>query len=185
MKSLSTLLLLLLLVTASAQNSNVEVRQRAGSEIVKIFFKTEDMVDISIKLKSQRGKTLFSEKMYADGFMKPYNLENLPNGNYYFEIGYGEELVEKPILLGTPKLAKVKKEKKPKAKEEEKVLIAQNNSSNIKISLIDEGIEAISIFFYLEGTDEFEYFYWEPSGNNEYSYDLDRLNAEQIRVGDF
>jgi len=182
MRFLSTFILLFAFGAVAAQESNVEVRQQAGTEVFKVFFQTEDMVDVSIKLKSQKGKTLFAEKMYADGFMKPYNLQNLPNGNYYFEIGFEENLVEKPFILGTPKVAKVKKDRRVKAKDIEKVLIAQNETSKVKISLIDENIEAVSIFFYLEGTDEFEYFYWEPSGKNEYSYDLDRLNAEQIRV---
>ncbi len=179
MRKLFVVILLSVCIWANAQTA--EVLAHPGSEVFKVVFQSPELTSVKVELQSQRGKTLLTQEVSSQGFMKPYNLQNLPNGNYKFIIAFNGETVVRPITLGTPKVAKEKKERRVKLKGSDRIMIAEVDQ-DVEISLVDESIEALSIFFYLEGTEDFEYFYWEPTENKKQSYDLSKFQASEIRI---
>ena len=167
-----------------AQSHQVAVQSHPESEIFKVFFQAELAYDVKIRLKSRSGRTLLEDKVYANGFMKPFNLTNLPDGEYTFHVDFGDERYQQKVILGTPKIAKekVKKDRRSRTKISQDRILISENDKDIRIAVVDEGIEALSIFFYLEDTDDFEYFYWEPTDIKEQRYKMSQFNASQIRV---
>ena len=167
-----------------AQSHQVAVQSHPESEIFKVFFQAELEYDVKIRLKSRSGRTLLEDKVYANGFMKPFNLTNLPDGEYMFHVDFGDERYQQKVILGTPKIAKekVKKDRRSRTKISQDRILISENDKDIRIAVVDEGIEALSIFFYLEDTDDFEYFYWEPTDIKEQHYKMSQFNASQIRV---
>ncbi len=178
--------------TALSQGALVKVKERTGL-VYSVFFHADYEYDVVIRLMDAKGRTLISDKVYSDGFDKPYNLRNLPQGKYKFQVKYSGEKIEHEVLIGEheqevlskERVAKEKeraaKEGKKKEKAKEPVLIAESDV-DVKIQVVDEEIEALGVFFYLDDTDEFEYFYWEPTQIKEQTYKLSKFEASTLRV---
>ena len=194
----ATILLLFLVISSQvfSQEAIVRVRQFGSKPVWGVLFQAEYSYDVKIKLLDSRGKLLMSNKLHSAGFQKPYNLSNLPDGDYRFYVEYSDTRIEKGItvegntLVGgaiasrkpkAPKVAKEKTKKNKDAAQSDRVLITEADNE-IKLELKDKEIESISVFFYMGDTEDYEYFYWEPVGRFEQSYDLAKYTANQITM---
>lgn len=192
------LVFFLLLISGSGsvygQESSLFIRDR-GDKVFSVVFKADYQWDVSIRLMDNNGRTLATEKVFSDGFEKPFNFSNLPDGVYKFQVKYSDTKFDYEVYLGEKTAAylteqKVKKEKRreKRAKDKEKNSVAKDRvlissaGEDVTIQLVDEQIEAISVFFYVNNTDEFEYYYWEPKEKNSFSYDMSKFGAVPVRV---
>ncbi len=173
-----------------AQDILVKVKEREGL-IYSVFFHADYEYDVSIKLLDKGGRSLITDKVYSDGFDKPYNLRNLPAGVYKFQVKYSGEKFEQEISIGAREQEVLSKERVAKTKEpKDKVkrvkmkfpVIIDETEENVKIAVKDPGIESLGVFFYLNDSDEFEYFYWEPTELKEQIYKLSQFDATNLRV---
>jgi len=173
-----------------AQDAMIKVKDR-GEKVYSVFFKADYEYDVHIKLLDSRGNSLTSEKIWSDGFEKPFNLRNLPEGVYTFRIRYSDHRFEHSVAVGgeaeqvlaSARIAKKREKEKNKDKNKERILISERED-DLHIALVDEDISALSIFFYLNGsTEDFEYYYWEPvASKKEQTYDLKRFAGAPLRV---
>lgn len=66
-------------VVPSASNTSVSLK----GEIVKIFYRSEDSEKVKVTIYDASSKAVFSEEIKnKPSFVRPYNLENLPYGEY-------------------------------------------------------------------------------------------------------
>ncbi len=186
---------ILLLVSCSmlarAQDTYVNIKDR-GNKVFSVFFKADYQYDVQIRLTDKSGRTLATEKVYSDAFEKPFNFANLPDGVYKFQVKFSDTKFDYEVYLGEKTATylteqKVKKEKRQKKSKDssEKVknrVLISAAGEDVTIELVDEQIEAISVFFYVNNTDEFEYYYWEPKEKNSFSYDMSKFGAVPVRV---
>lgn len=181
-------------VLVYGQDSYLNIRDR-GNKVFSVVFKADYQWDVSIRLMDNSGRTLATEKVFSDAFEKPFNFSNLPDGVYKFQVKYSDTKFDYEVYLGEKTAAylteqKVKKEKRreKRVKDKEKNPAAKDRvlisaaGEDVTIQLVDEQIEAISVFFYVNNTDEFEYYYWEPKEKNSFSYDMSKFGAVPVRV---
>jgi len=107
----------------------------AGSNLVRVFYKSEKLNDVKISIRNEKDLVVFSESFkQIDGFMRPYNFENLSEGKYTIlvedengkqveKINYGPKRIEKLVNI-----AKVQSE-------EGKYLITGTSRGADKISI--------------------------------------------------
>ncbi len=170
---------------AAYSQATVKVKERDGL-VYSVFFHADYDYDVTIRLVDKRGQTLITDKLYSAGFEKPYNLRNLPEGSYRFQVKYSKEKFEHTIQIGAREqeiLSKVRvaKEKTKKVKIKDPIVILES-AEDVKIQVKDPEIEALGVFFYIDNTDEFEYFYWEPNELREQSYKLSIFDATDLRI---
>src|SRR5579864_5552739 len=91
MKKISLLLASVLLCTlvfargidGPIKGSSVAVTNAKGSTLFKLYYKSENAGRVKITIEDEKGNTVFSETMKnADGFVRPYNFQELPEGQY-------------------------------------------------------------------------------------------------------
>lgn len=186
-----TLLVLCPLISA-AQYTYVNIKDR-GNKVFSVFFKADYAYDVQIRLTDKSGRTLATEKVFSDGFEKPFNFSNLPDGEYFFRVKVSNNKFDYQVYLGEKTSAFLQEQKEKVAKRRQKkekdkteslkdrVLIS-SAGEDVTIELVDQQIEAVSVFFYVNNTDEFEYYYWEPKEKNSFSYNMSKFGAVPIRV---
>lgn len=181
-------------VLVNGQDTYLNIKDR-GNKVFSVVFKAEYQWDVLIRLTDNNGRTLATEKIYSDAFEKPFNFSNLPDGVYKFQVKFSDTKFAYEVYLGektatylTEQKVKKEKQRQRRVKEKEKdpaskdrVLISAAGE-DVTIELVDEQIEAISVFFYVNNTDEFEYYYWEPKDKNSFSYDMSKFGSVPVRV---
>lgn len=188
MKKLLTILLLVsLIASTSAQEGVVRVQETSADKVFKLYFKADYEWDVKVQIQAKRGQHVLLDKVYSDGFVRPYNLSNLPEGRYVFNVSFGSTKYVEEVVIGDPEPERVKVAKGPKKVKEKNVVAKERvriseSEKDVKIALLDEGIESLSVFIYLLDKDDFEYFYWEPAGKKEQLYDLQRFDAHSFKV---
>lgn len=95
MKKISLLLSGVLLCTLLSANatpygkgaSSVAITNVNGSTLFKLYYKAEKTGRVKISITNEEGVALFEETLYrVDGFVRPYNFESLPEGQYTIAI---------------------------------------------------------------------------------------------------
>ena len=96
-------------------SSSVAVTNVAGSTLYKVYYKSDRPGKVKVSIIDEKGDNVFAETMKKmDGFMRPYNFDGLPEGQYTIKvedengktvekINYKSGRVEK--LIGIHKLA--------------------------------------------------------------------------------
>ena len=181
-------------VLVNGQDTYLNIKDRGG-KVFSVVFKADYQWDVSIRLTDDNGRTLATEKIFSDGFEKPFNFSNLPDGLYKFQVKYSDTKFDYEVYLGEKTATylteqKVRKEKnrQKRIKEKQKNPAAKDRvlissaGEDVTIELVDEQIEAISVFFYVNNTDEFEYYYLEPKKKNSFSYDMSKFGSVPVRV---
>ncbi len=173
-----------------AQDAMIKIKDR-GDKVYSVFFHADYPYDVIVRLVDGNGRPLNSEKIWSDGFEKPYNLKNLPEGVYTFKVKYSDHKFEHSVAVGEAaqivlaeaRTARKKNKEKEKEKNQERILISES-ADDLRIALVDEDISALSIFFYLNGsTEDFEYYYWEPvPSKKEQTYDLKKYAGTPVRL---
>ena len=71
----------------SSTFSSLAVTNASGSSLVKLYYKSIKRGSVKISIEDASGLTVFSETIKkADGFMRPYNFESLPKGQYIVRV---------------------------------------------------------------------------------------------------
>ncbi|QSE98091.1 hypothetical protein [Fulvivirga lutea] len=69
----------------TTRSSKIEVVK--NDQVFKLFYLADDERDVNVKIVGKRGEVLFTEKINGlKGFTRPYNFENLPEGDYKFVV---------------------------------------------------------------------------------------------------
>jgi hypothetical protein len=90
-KTLSFLAALLVVTSTAFAKSTDEpasgISVLRKGELVKLLYKGEKHTDVKVYILNQDNEVIFTEKIKGtDGFIRPYNFSNLPEGNYSFEL---------------------------------------------------------------------------------------------------
>ncbi|UII23369.1 T9SS type A sorting domain-containing protein [Fulvivirga ligni] len=91
MKSMK-LIAALLIVSSSAfatelDKTTVNVKMSSDNDVYTLYYRGEDAKKVSVEIISPAGKIVFSESIKANGsFKRPYNLSELPAGNYTLKV---------------------------------------------------------------------------------------------------
>jgi hypothetical protein len=79
----------------------------SGTDLFRLFYKTSRPNDVKISVYDERSRVVFTETVKkTDGFVRPYNFENLPLGRYIVEIQDAEGEHVQKITYGSPKIEK-------------------------------------------------------------------------------
>ena len=93
------------------KGSSVAVTNVTGSTLFKLYYKSENAGKVKVSIDDEAGNVVFSETMTnADGFVRPYNFRELPEGQYTItvedetgktveKVSYAEGKVEKLIRI--------------------------------------------------------------------------------------
>ncbi len=181
-------------VLVYGQDTYLNIKDR-GNKVFSVVFKADYQWDVSIRLTDDNGRTLATEKVFSDAFEKPFNFSNLPDGVYKFQVKFSDTKFDYEVYLGektatylTEQKVKKEKQREKRVKDKQKNPAAKDRvlistaGEDVTIQLVDKQIEAISVFFYVNNTDEFEYYYWEPKDRNSFSYDMSKFGAVPVRV---
>ncbi|MEO1049244.1 MAG: hypothetical protein AAFX87_01370 [Bacteroidota bacterium] len=85
---------------ASGNKFGLKVLSTKSSSIYKVIFKGPSEENIKIKLFDEKEQTLYTKTFkHADGFIQPFDLANLPNGEYTFKVTTGGETYEEVITV--------------------------------------------------------------------------------------
>ncbi|MEQ8924976.1 MAG: hypothetical protein RLO81_04135 [Fulvivirga sp.] len=86
-------LLIVLSITAFAGTGEKKATRSSKIEVVKnekvfkLFYLADDERNVNVKIVDRKGEVLYKEKISAvKGFTRPYNFENLPEGDYKFVV---------------------------------------------------------------------------------------------------
>jgi hypothetical protein len=90
-KSISILTLLLIAGSITFVNAFDDPRSTSGvlkqGSTVKVLYKASELSDVKIFILNEHDQIVFTEKIKnTDGFSRPYNLSNLPQGNYKIKL---------------------------------------------------------------------------------------------------
>ena len=90
-KSISILTLLLIAGSISFVNAFDDPRSTSGvlkqGSTVKVLYKASELSDVKIYILDEQDQIVYTEKIKnTDGFARPYNLSNLPQGNYKIKL---------------------------------------------------------------------------------------------------
>src|SRR6266581_2345699 len=67
---------------ATTASSSAVVKSNS-SKIIKVYYKSETTGRVDVSIANSAGQHLFSESIFkTNGFIRPYNLESLPEGEY-------------------------------------------------------------------------------------------------------
>ena len=99
-------LLIVLSLTVKA-NDNKEAKKRTTLEVVKqgsvfkLFYAKKTIDKVNVRIFDNSGKLIFSEIIKnQEGFIRPYNFDQLDFGDYRLTISDKDELIEKTIHHG-------------------------------------------------------------------------------------
>jgi hypothetical protein len=69
------------------KGSSVAVTNSIGSTLYKVYYKSERLGTVKVSIMDEKGYTLFNETLNkVDGFVRPYNFEGLPEGQYTVKV---------------------------------------------------------------------------------------------------
>jgi hypothetical protein len=69
------------------KGSSVAVTNVIGSTLYKLYYKSEKKGTVKISIIDEKGRSIFDETMKkVDGFLRPYNFEGLPEGQYSIKV---------------------------------------------------------------------------------------------------
>jgi hypothetical protein len=79
----------------------------SGSNLFKVFYKSGKSNNVSLSIRNENNEIVFSEKLKkTDGFMRPYNFQNLPEGQYTIEVQDENGIQTEKINYGIVKIEK-------------------------------------------------------------------------------
>ncbi len=145
MKKIIVILLGVLFCTHVFANGKIELKKTtgsssavvksAGSKIVKLFYKSESVGTVEVSISNSNGQLVFKENVSGTkGFVRPYNFESLPEGEYTITLvdTYGK-MVEKVVHanLNIQKLIDVRK-----LPDADKYLLTIASKNKDKVTLI-------------------------------------------------
>jgi hypothetical protein len=68
-------------------SSSVAVTNAAGSKLYKVYYKADRSGRVKVSIIGEKGNTIFEETMRkVDGFLRPYNFDGLPEGQYTLKV---------------------------------------------------------------------------------------------------
>jgi hypothetical protein len=71
----------------STSESSVAVLNSSGSNLFKVFYKAPHSNKVKVSILNEKNEVLFSETLRKmDGFVRPYNFDGLPEGDYVIQI---------------------------------------------------------------------------------------------------
>jgi len=69
------------------KGSSVAVTNVSGSTLYKVYYKSERRGKVKVSIINEKGNTIFYETINkVDGFLRPYNFEELPEGQYSIKV---------------------------------------------------------------------------------------------------
>jgi len=89
-------------ITAPASESlMVLAYQIPGTPKVKVHIHNLNGDKLSLRLKDANGNVIYTEIVSTANYIRRFNLEALPDGNYVFEVGNGAQRIQKFVDLQT------------------------------------------------------------------------------------
>ena len=85
MKKMMSVIVVLALVcgVSSSALSESRVAVIRSGEVFKVIYKNNDLANVKVTISDARGEKVFSEELISvHGFIRPYNFEDLPLGDY-------------------------------------------------------------------------------------------------------
>jgi hypothetical protein len=75
----------------NASTSSVAVTNSSGSSLFKLYYTAYTKSDVRVSILDQSGKLVFVDKVKkTNGFIRPYNFENLAEGDYTIQVDNAE-----------------------------------------------------------------------------------------------
>jgi hypothetical protein len=107
----------------------------AANGVFKVYYKGDEAARIKISIVDSKNKSVFSETLQrANGFLRPYNMTNLPDGEYTFLIDDGVSVVSEKVINGSiaddPKLFRA-----TKLKEDDKFLFTASGKGQEDVTI--------------------------------------------------
>lgn len=69
----------------------------------KLYYKAASESDVKVSILNEEGKVVFSEVLKnIDGFVRPYNLSSIPNGEYTIEVADQTTTHREKVMIGAP-----------------------------------------------------------------------------------
>lgn len=88
--------------------SSIAVTKASGSTIVKLYYKSEVAGNVGVTIFNDAGKEVFKESLSkTKGFIRPYNFETLPEGEYTVEINDGNGKMVEKVLYAEDQIQKL------------------------------------------------------------------------------
>ena len=88
----------------SKETSSAVVLSSTGSRLVKVYYKSLRTANVRLTIFNDRHQRIFSEMIKQEsGFMRPYNFDKLPEGEYTIEIENGVSKQIEKVNTSLPK----------------------------------------------------------------------------------
>jgi hypothetical protein len=74
-------------IDAPIKGSSVAVTNASGSTLYKVYYKSEKLETVKVSIIDEKNNIIFKETLNkVDGFLRPYNFEGLPEGQYTVKV---------------------------------------------------------------------------------------------------
>lgn len=102
-----------------SKNYNLVVKDQGKK--LELFYTSDEVKNVKIRIVNSKGKILFSEKINSDRFLRPYDLSSLKDGKYFLEISVDGVRTKEEFIKGSnhysPNLQHVKITKNQESEE--------------------------------------------------------------------
>ena len=126
-------------------SSGIAVMQNAENGLFKVYYKAAETANVKVSILNDENQEVFTETIRkVNGFMRPYNFQNLKEGEYTIRIDDGTQSQAEKVVYQSGKLEKLIQVRKMKSDEGKYLLTASGQGKEqITVNIYDSADKII------------------------------------------
>ncbi|PZR40250.1 MAG: hypothetical protein DI538_04700 [Azospira oryzae] len=120
-------------------SSGIAVMQNAENGLFKVYYKAAEAANVKVSILNDENQEVFTETIRkVNGFVRPYNFQNLKEGEYTIRIDDGTQSQAEKVVYQSGKLEKLIQVRKMKSDEGKYLLTASGQGKEqITVNIYD------------------------------------------------
>jgi len=127
-------------IESPKSSSGIAVMHGSGNSLFKVYYKSAEAANVKVSILNEKNQEVFSETIRkVDGFVRPYNFQNLPEGEYTIRIEDGTQVQAEKVSYTSGKLEKLIQLRKMTSEEGKFLLTASGQGKEqITVNIYDD-----------------------------------------------
>ena len=154
-----------------------------GESVFRVIYKSEKEVDVRVRIYNDKDELVYSEKVNnTDGFTRPYNFENLGEGEYTIAIEDGSRKQIEKVSYYAPKVTKSLSVLKMQSEEGKFLVMAAGQGNELITVSIYDGENNLIHRSYEATKGNFSKLYNLKSVKGHVTFEIGNENGEMKKV---